>query len=64
MNPSVIHFLNVKNMKQPEIRHKLYGVYGEHAMSSSMVQGLVWLFNEGSEYVHDDPLSGLPSVTN
>ena len=41
MNPSVIHFLNVKNMKQPEIRHKLYGVYGEHAMSSSMVQGLV-----------------------
>ena len=33
---SVIHFLNVKNMKQAEIR-QLCELYGEHAMSSSLV---------------------------
>jgi len=51
-------------MKPAEIRHQLCGVYGEHAMSSWMVRGWVWLFNEGREYVHDDLLSGLPSVVN
>jgi len=35
---SVIHFLNVKNMKLAEIHRQLCDVYGEHAMSSSMVQ--------------------------
>jgi len=34
---SVIHFLNVKNMKLAEIR-QLCDVYREHAMSTSMVQ--------------------------
>jgi len=54
---SVIRFLNAKNMKLAEIRH-LCDVYGEHAMSSSMVWRWVRLFNEGRENVHDDPWSG------
>jgi len=50
---SVIHFLNVKNMKPAEIR-QLCELYGEHAMSSSMVWLWVQLFNEGHKNVHDD----------
>ena len=34
---SVIRFLNAKNMKPAEI-HQLCDVYGEHAMSSSVVR--------------------------
>ena len=52
----VIHFLNAKNMTPAEIR-QLCNVCGEHAMSSSMVQRWVQLFNEGRENVHDDPRS-------
>ena len=55
---SVIHFLNAKNMKLAEIHLHLCDVYGEHAMSSSMVWRRVRLFNEGRENVHDDPWSG------
>ena len=61
---SVIHFLNVKNMKLAEIHCQLCDVYGEHAISSSMVRRWVRLFNEGCENVHDDPWSGRPSVVN
>ena len=35
---SVIRFLNAKNMKPAEIHRQLFEVYGEHAMSSSVVQ--------------------------
>jgi len=35
---SVIRFLNVKNMKLAEIHCQFCDVYGEHAMSSSVVQ--------------------------
>jgi len=35
---SVIRFLNVKNMKPVEIHRQLCDVYGEHAMSSSVVR--------------------------
>ena len=59
---SVIRFLNAKNMKAAEIHRQLCDVYGEHAMSSSMVRRWVRLFNEGRESVHDDPRSGRPSV--
>jgi transposase-like protein len=59
-----IHFLNAKNMKPAEIHRQLCDVYGEHAMSSSMVRRWVRLFNEGRESVHDDPRSGRPSVVN
>jgi transposase len=39
-------------------------VYGEHAMSDSMVRRWVRHFNQGRENVHDDPWSGRPSVVN
>ena len=61
---SVIRFLNAKNMKPAEIHRQLCDVYGEHAMSSSIVRRWVRLFNEGRETVHDDPRSGRPSVVN
>ena len=54
---SVIHFLNAKNMKPAEILRQLCDVYGEHAMSSSMVWRWVRLFNEGRGNVRDDPRS-------
>jgi hypothetical protein len=49
---SVIRFLKAKNMKPAEIHRQLCDVYGEHAMSSSMVWRWVRLFNEGRENVH------------
>jgi len=61
---SVIRFLNVKNMKPAEIHQQLCDVYGEHAMSSSMVRRWVRLFNERCENVHYDQRSGRPSVVN
>ena len=61
---SVIRFLNAKNMIPAEIHRQLCDVYGEHAMSSSMIWKWVQLFNEGHENVHDDPRSGRPSVVN
>jgi len=54
---SVICFLNVKNMKPPEICH-LCDFYGEHAMSSSMVWRWVQLFIKGCKNVHYDLWSG------
>jgi hypothetical protein len=50
---SVTHFLNAA-----EIHCQICYVCEEHAMSSSMVQRWVRLFNEGPENVHDDPRSG------
>jgi len=61
---SVIRFLNAMNMKPAEIHRQLCDVYGEHAMSSSMVWRWVRLFNEGRENVHDDPRSSRRSVVN
>jgi len=61
---SVIRFLIAKNITPAEVHRQLCDVYGEHAMSSSMVRRWVRLFNEGRENVHDDPRNGLPSVVN
>jgi len=61
---SVILFLNAKSTKPAEIHRQLCDVYEEHAMSSSMLRRWVRLFNERRENVHDDPLSGRPSVVN
>ena len=61
---SVTRFLNANNMKPTEIHRELCDVYGEHAMSSSVVRRWVRLFNEGRENVHDDTRSGRPSVVN
>ena len=61
---SVIRFLNAKNMTPAENHRQLCDVYGEHAMSSSVIRRWVRMFNEGRENVHDDPWSGRPSVVN
>jgi len=61
---SVIRFLNAKNMKPGEIHHQFCDMYGEHAMSSSVVQRWGRLFNEVRENVHDGPRSGRPFVVN
>jgi len=63
MRPA-LRFLNAKNMTPAEIHRQLCDVYGEHAMSSSVVRRWVRLFNEGREDVHDDLRSGRPSVVN
>jgi len=60
----VIRFLNAKNMTPDEILRQLCDVYGEHAMSGSVVRIWARMFNEGRENVHDDPRSGRPSVVN
>jgi hypothetical protein len=51
-------------MKLAENRHQLCDVYGEHAMSSSVVRRWVRLFNVGRKNVHDDLRSGRQSVVN
>jgi hypothetical protein len=55
---SVIHFLNARNMIPADIHHKFSEVYGEHAMSDSMVRRWVKHFNDLHENVHDDPRNG------
>jgi len=50
-------------MKLAEIC-QLCDLYGEHAMSSSMVWRWVQLFNEGHENVHDELWSCGLSVVN
>ena len=57
----VIRFLNAKNMTPAEIHRQLCDVYGEHAMSSSVVRRWV---REGWENVNDGSRSGRPSVVN
>jgi transposase len=61
---SVILFLNAGNMKPAEIHRQLCEVYGEHAMSDSVVRRWVRHCHERRENVHDDPRSGRPSVVN
>ena len=61
---AVIRFLNAKGTTAAEIRHQICDVYGEGAMSDSMVRRWVRLFNEGRENVHDDERSGRPLLAN
>jgi transposase len=51
-------------MKPADIHRQLCEVYGEHAMSDSMVRRWMKHFKEGCENVHDDPRSGQPSMVN
>jgi hypothetical protein len=60
---SVIRFLKARNMGPADIHHQLCEVYGEQAMSVSMIRGCVRHFNEGLKNVHD-LWSGRPSVVN
>jgi transposase len=51
-------------MKPADIHCKLCEMYGEHAISDSMVRRWVRHFNEERENVRDDPRSGRSSVNN
>jgi hypothetical protein len=62
--PSVIRFLNSRNIKPANIHHQLCEVYGEHAMSDSMARRWIRHFNERCENVHDDPRSSRLPVVN
>jgi hypothetical protein len=55
---SVIRFLYAKNMKPAEIHCQLCDMYGERAMSSSVVQRWVQLFSEGHDNVRGDVRHG------
>ena len=46
---SVIRFLNVRNVLRSEIHHQICQVYGDNAMSDSMVRKWVRMFSEGRE---------------
>jgi transposase len=54
----------MQEMRPADIDRQICEVYGEHAMSDSMVRRWVRHFSEGRENVHDDPRSGRPSVVN
>ena len=61
---SVIRFLNARNVLPSEIHHQICQMYGDNAMSDGMVRKWVRMFNEGWEKVHDEALSGRPSLVN
>jgi len=61
---SVIRFLNARNVLPSQIHHRICQVYGDNAMSDSMVRKWVRMFNEGRENVHDEARSGRPSLVN
>ena len=57
----VIRFLNAKKVKPSEIYEQICEVYGENAMSDSMVGRWVRQFNNGRDQVHDEERSERPS---
>jgi len=59
---SVIRFLNARKVKPIEIYRQICEVYGQNAMSDSMVRRWVRQFNEGRSEVHDEERSGRPSL--
>ncbi|XP_025410521.1 protein GVQW3-like [Sipha flava] len=59
---SVIRFLNAENIKPVDIHRQICEVYGENAMSDSMVRRWVRLFKEGRTNVHDEERTGRPSL--
>ena len=62
--PSVIRFLNAKNVLPSEIHRHICLTHGDNAMSDGMVRKWVRMFNEGRENVHDKARSGHPSLVN
>lgn len=61
---SVIRFLNAKNTKPVDIHRQICEVYGENAMSDSMIRRWVRQFNEGRDPVHDNERSGRSCLVN
>ena len=58
---SVIRFVNATNVKLADIHCQIHEVYGENAMSDGMVKWVKKL-NGSHDNVHDESLSGQPSV--
>jgi hypothetical protein len=61
---SVVRVSNARNKKPADIHRQLCEMYGEHAMSDSMVRRWVRNLNEGRQNMHDDPRSGRPCVAH
>jgi len=59
---AVIRFLQAKNIQPADIHRHVCEVYGEGAMSDSMVRRWCWQFESGQDNVHDDKRSSRPSV--
>ena len=51
-------------MLPSDIHHHICQMYGDNAMSYSMVRKWVRIFNEGRQNVHDEARSGRPSLMN
>jgi hypothetical protein len=62
--PSVIHFLNARNVKPADIHCQICEVYSENAMSDGMVRKWVKKFNGGHDNMHEEPQSGWLSVVH
>ena len=59
---AVIRFLQAKNIQPTDIHRQVCEVYGEGAMSDSMVRRWCRQFESGRDNVHDDKRSGQPRV--
>jgi len=59
---AVIRFLQAKNIQPANIHRQVCEVYGEGAMSDSMVRRWCRQLESGRDKVHDDKHSGRPSV--
>jgi len=59
---AVIRFLQAKNIQPADIYRQVCEVYGEGAMSDSMVRRWCRQFESGRDNVHDDKRSGRPSI--
>jgi len=58
----VIRFLQAKNIQPADIHRQVCEVYGEGAMSDSMVRRWCRQFESGQDNVHNDKRSGRPSI--
>jgi len=61
-NRAVIRFLQAKTIQPTDIHRQVCEVYGEGAMSDSMVRRWCRQFESGRDNLHDDKRSGRPSV--
>jgi len=59
---AVIRFLQAKNIQPADIHRQVCEVYGEGAMSDSIVRRWCKQFESGRDNVHDDKCSSHPSV--
>ena len=57
-------FLNARDVKVGNIHRQISEVYRKNAISDGMVRKWVRAFKEGRTNVHDEALSGGPSVIN